>query len=389
MSVERSMMMLESMMGGYVRDTIKRVSEAYGLEYGEVMERVGLEDVRTKIHESMLKGKRKRVTSNGSESLEKQSASASAGRKKREYILPYDGKKRLECCKGLIATHGLYTQCPVQVSGVEYCKKCEKTHEKNGTIDDRLKMGLYDYVTPKGERVRAYRTYLKKQNKTVEEFKEYLKREGLSVLEEHLTYEETSKRGRPKGKRSMPSSDEENNEEENESENEAEKNEEKNEDNDEEKQVKKRARFEESDNTMTQPQMSAPLERSVEKPNATDKPKATEKPTATEKSTVTEKPAIEKPVDKPVQEKQSEKGKEKKAVEYRKWKHGEDAYLLELATDLLYDIEEYKKDKTLIEVGRREKNKDTKGYDVILNKVEELEDLNEEEDDGDADSVFN
>ena len=114
--------------------------------------------------------------------------------KKKSFLLPFDGKKNEGCCNGIVKNHGLYTQCSKKVEG--FCKTCEK--EPYGNINERVKVGLYEYKDPKGKSPKRYLDVLKKKKINKEEVNEYCRKENIVIDNIHL--EESSekvKRGRP------------------------------------------------------------------------------------------------------------------------------------------------------------------------------------------------
>ena len=92
-------------------------------------------------------------------------------KEKTSIVMPFSGIRE-GCCGGLVKNHGLYTQCERKVKEKEYCLKCEKTIEKYGTIDDRMKVGLMEYVDKEGNKVVAYKKIMKKMNLTEEKVRE-------------------------------------------------------------------------------------------------------------------------------------------------------------------------------------------------------------------------
>ena len=71
--------------------------------------------------------------------------------------LPFCGAKNEHNCQGLRLNHGLHTQCTnCRVEGQDYCKTCQKSADQSatgkpayGTIDDRMAVGILEYVDPK------------------------------------------------------------------------------------------------------------------------------------------------------------------------------------------------------------------------------------------------
>jgi hypothetical protein len=119
-------------------------------------------------------------------------------------------------CRGLKYNNGLMTQCRVRIGGdcgvdeLKYCKTCENQSKKNdhgkptyGTIIDRLKCDIYDYVAPNGERPISYASVMSKQKLSKECVLEESKRCGQKIDERHFDSNEgivpeKRSRGRPK-----------------------------------------------------------------------------------------------------------------------------------------------------------------------------------------------
>lgn len=114
--------------------------------------------------------------------------------KKERLLLPFDGRKIEGCCQGIIKNHGLYTQCMKVVEG--YCKVCEV--QPYGNIEQRVKVGLYEYKDPKGKVPKRYLEVLKKKKISKEEMLAKCEKAEITINEEHLL-EVATKRGRPKG----------------------------------------------------------------------------------------------------------------------------------------------------------------------------------------------
>jgi len=123
---------------------------------------------------------------------------------KAKYPMPFDGIKREECCNGLVKNHGLYTQCSKKVKGL--CKSCEKGVYLYGNIDDRVKVGLYEYKDPKGKSAKRYTEVLKALKVSKEEVEEEAKRLNVVISAEHLeevVVVDNVKRGRPKAEKKV------------------------------------------------------------------------------------------------------------------------------------------------------------------------------------------
>ena len=125
--------------------------------------------------------------------------------KKSELPMPFNNKKKEECCSGIRLNHGLYTQCENKKGNEKYCKSCDKQSKKNedgkpdyGDIEDRLNVGLYEFRDRKGKSPTEYLKVLKKLNINVEDVLKEASAENIVIEEEHLKLPEDPKRGRPK-----------------------------------------------------------------------------------------------------------------------------------------------------------------------------------------------
>ena len=129
---------------------------------------------------------------------------------KGKFPLPFNGKKIEGCCEGIKHNEGLLTQCRVAIKGEKsLCKTCENQGIKNGTgkptygtIMDRLKVGIMDYIAPSGDRPIRYQKVMKKYNLTKEDVLDEGKKACMEINEIHLIESdmdnEYRKRGRPK-----------------------------------------------------------------------------------------------------------------------------------------------------------------------------------------------
>jgi len=117
-------------------------------------------------------------------------------------VLPWCGKVNESCCRALKLNNGLHTQCNRLKGKENYCGSCIKLIEKNGgsapygTVDDRMKCDILDYIDPKGKATIPYANVMKKLNINKEEALKEAKRLGISIPECHFE-EKKGKRGRP------------------------------------------------------------------------------------------------------------------------------------------------------------------------------------------------
>ena len=116
---------------------------------------------------------------------------------KSEIPLPYNGEHNEECCSGLKFNFGLYTQCKVKSkNGEKYCKMCENQASKHshgkptyGTIQDRLDVGIMDFVDPSGKKPEMYMKVLAKQSIAINDAIEEAKKQNMTINEIHFEEE--------------------------------------------------------------------------------------------------------------------------------------------------------------------------------------------------------
>jgi chemotaxis protein histidine kinase CheA len=127
---------------------------------------------------------------------------------KSKFPLPFNGWHDKSKCSGLRQNNGLYTQCTNNRKDENeltmFCNQCEKHAVKNeegipeyGTIEQRMSVGVMDFVDPKGRKPTAYRKVMKKYNISIEEVKKEAEKLGITILEEHFSRPIDTKRGRP------------------------------------------------------------------------------------------------------------------------------------------------------------------------------------------------
>jgi hypothetical protein len=127
---------------------------------------------------------------------------------KLAFPLPYNGELKEEYCYALRQNNGLYTQCQGMREGEKwFCKGCENKMQKNGdetpeygTIQDRMRVGLLEYVDPKGRKPVSYTKIMKKYKLSKEDVLAEAAKMNMIVNEEHFELKET-KRGRPKSEK--------------------------------------------------------------------------------------------------------------------------------------------------------------------------------------------
>ena len=123
---------------------------------------------------------------------------------KASFPLPFNGECNDNKCRGLRQNNGLYTQCQVARKGEKrYCKKCESQAVNNGngkpdygTIEDRLAVGILDYVDPRGNKPVGYKKIMKKLKLTEEQVLEEAGKLNIIINMEHFCEVEEPRRGR-------------------------------------------------------------------------------------------------------------------------------------------------------------------------------------------------
>jgi hypothetical protein len=128
---------------------------------------------------------------------------------KSAFPLPYNGEFNDAYCYALRQNNGLYTQCTGNRKGeASFCKGCASQMQKTGaempeygTIQQRMAVGIFEYVDPKGRKPIAYAKIMKKYKITEEQVKEEAGKLNMIINNEHFVAPEETKRGRPKAEK--------------------------------------------------------------------------------------------------------------------------------------------------------------------------------------------
>jgi len=123
---------------------------------------------------------------------------------KASFPLPFNGECNDSKCCGLRQNNGLYTQCQVARKGEKpYCKTCQDQAAKNengkpdyGTIQDRVAVGIFDYVDPRGNKPVGYKKIMKKMKLTEEQVLEEAGKLNITINPQHFEEVEDPRRGR-------------------------------------------------------------------------------------------------------------------------------------------------------------------------------------------------
>ncbi|NBU98460.1 MAG: hypothetical protein EBS19_09670 [Spirochaetia bacterium] len=174
------------------------LAEKFNFDAEEAIRMLGL---------NMAKIVRKSVTKGKTEKVEKVKVAKSA------FPLPFNGEFNESFCYALRQNNGLYTQCTgVRKGGNHFCKGCASQMQKTGaetpeygTIQQRMAVGIFEYVDPKGRKPVAYTKVMKKYKLTQEMVLEEAGKLNITINSEHFVApEESVKRGRPASKVSEP-----------------------------------------------------------------------------------------------------------------------------------------------------------------------------------------
>jgi len=127
--------------------------------------------------------------------------------RKALYPLPFNGEKNEMCCQALRQNNGLYTQCQIIRKDMInlYCKSCEQLSLKSvdgvpeyGTISQRMSVGIFEYVDPKGRKPVPYTKVMKKYKLTEEQVLAEAGRLNIIINAGHFVAPvQDTKRGRP------------------------------------------------------------------------------------------------------------------------------------------------------------------------------------------------
>ena len=111
----------------------------------------------------------------------------------RRIILPYVGTCNEKSCSALRYNYGLHTQCVnKKYKKTEYCKVCLKHVEDSedklppyGTIFDRMKVGILEYIDPRKKKTVPYYKVLNKMKITKEQALEEATKRNIVIPDIH------------------------------------------------------------------------------------------------------------------------------------------------------------------------------------------------------------
>lgn len=117
----------------------------------------------------------------------------------KKIIIPYDGSVMKNRCRAIKWAYGLHVQCRNYPEENErYCFKCyNKKHNICGDINERLRVGILDFMDKKKRPTITWMNYIKKKGLDENFCLKYLKELGINIPKEHLILN-VRPRGRPK-----------------------------------------------------------------------------------------------------------------------------------------------------------------------------------------------
>lgn len=173
----------------YVLEVVEALSREYNFSASDASSKLGLVGVKVSVMDGSVGRKRKVVE------------------EKSAFPLPFMGRNVEECCQSLRQCQGLYTQCRNSRAGEKFCKSCSSKMvdgvPEYGTIEQRLAVGMNDYVDPSGRKVVHYTKIMKKYKVSEEQVIAEAKKLGQVVDACHFIQPESDnvKRGRPKAEK--------------------------------------------------------------------------------------------------------------------------------------------------------------------------------------------
>jgi hypothetical protein len=192
-----------------IRGVVEGLSDEYKFDVNEALTKLGLglgikgRRGRKIPGEVKEKGKKEKVRVCGN--TEKVNGVGVEKEKGKEYPIPYEGLVKAECCDSLKCNGGLYTQCmELKVGGGRYCVGCDRhmlkkglTVPEAGTVEDRQRQDVYNYVSPGGKRQVSFVVWLKTHNVSRSEWESYALERGIEISLRHFEEPVALKRGRP------------------------------------------------------------------------------------------------------------------------------------------------------------------------------------------------
>jgi hypothetical protein len=173
---------MENAVTATIHQVIEFLSKKYGFPLEEAKQAIKLNSVRKPV-----------AKKNSVEKVVKE---------KEPFCLPFNGVENLKNCRAICCNNGLFTQCPNErkPDKMNLCTTCfnqtaktSNQQPKYGFIDDRIKLGLYEFKDPKGKPVLPYLKYMEKKNITKNQVIDYATKLGIVLSEEHFTYQQPKK----------------------------------------------------------------------------------------------------------------------------------------------------------------------------------------------------
>jgi len=179
-----------------IRKSINLCAEKYGFDASDAIEYLNLSNIK----------------------LERKVMRRSKGKKEKGRKIPMPFNKEMVSdilCQGIRYNGGLYTQCENECKSKGYCDSCKKEGENNGSgkpdngsIEERMKVGIMEYKDSKGRSPKEYLKVLKKLNISEEEARKEAGNKNYIIDEMHFEKEKKEKKEKEvKGEKGRPKKD--------------------------------------------------------------------------------------------------------------------------------------------------------------------------------------
>ena len=181
-----------------ISSVVIRCGEKYGFSAEEAMRELGLATVSVKSNGN---GKAKKST----KAVAEKAVAEKVVRAKAAFPLPFSGDFDESVCHAVQLNNGLFTQCETSRTADScYCKAHKTQSDKSaagipehGTMEQRMAVDAFAYVSPSGKLPTAYRKVMSKLSLSEEQVREEAGKLGRALDERHFAELET-KKGRPK-----------------------------------------------------------------------------------------------------------------------------------------------------------------------------------------------
>lgn len=191
---------------------VLKCAEMYGFDGNEAIQRLGLVPLNVTVKTAepvpVVNEEKNEVVVNNNTAKSVPPATKSVKKSmvisKPAFPLPYSGEMDENLCFGLVLNEALFTQCQTFPKDGVYCPKCAKQCSTNengkptyGTIQDRKRVGIMDYVDPKNRVPVEYVKVMNKYKVSREQVIAEASKHNMTIDPIHFEIAD-KKKGRPK-----------------------------------------------------------------------------------------------------------------------------------------------------------------------------------------------